>query len=199
MCWSASACTMIQNDNTSKLFFLCLISVSPGFLEIYACNGLGNCPIICLEFVCYSLTGNIVFVHVLDRPGEDKSHMTFGASNTATDAFSRLVRDVVDEKSRDAGQNSVTNVPECKCGMPLCICVASTSDPDPAPLQVFNIFRIHGVLTMCNVSPIYFFFFSSCNRCILLLQSQLNPTSDGRRTRFQRLQGRIPTSATLGM
>ncbi|MCL7025052.1 hypothetical protein MKW94_023418 [Papaver nudicaule] len=63
--------------------------------------------------------------------------MTFGSS-AAADAISRLdIRDMADEKSApDSGQNSVINVPECKCGMPLCICVASAPEPDPAPLQM---------------------------------------------------------------
>ncbi|MCL7051528.1 hypothetical protein MKW94_016630 [Papaver nudicaule] len=63
--------------------------------------------------------------------------MTFGSS-AAADAISRLdIRDMADEKSApDSGQISVINVPECKCGMPLCICVASAPEPDPAPLQM---------------------------------------------------------------
>ncbi|RZC65053.1 hypothetical protein C5167_008745 [Papaver somniferum] len=63
--------------------------------------------------------------------------MTFSGSNSAADAVSRLdIRDTVDEKpAPDHEQNSVINVPECKCGMPLCICVASAPEPDPAPLQ----------------------------------------------------------------
>ncbi|XP_026399409.1 vacuolar protein sorting-associated protein 27-like [Papaver somniferum] len=78
------------------------------------------------------------------RLGEDKSQMTFSGSNSAADAVSRLdIRDTVDEKSApDSEQNSVINVPECKCGMPLCICVASAPEPDPAPLQMHTTYTV---------------------------------------------------------
>ncbi|KAI3851687.1 hypothetical protein MKX03_022332 [Papaver bracteatum] len=70
--------------------------------------------------------------------------MTFSGSNSAADAVSRLdIRDTVDEKSApDSEQNSVINVPECKCGMPLCICVASAPEPDPAPLQMHTTYTV---------------------------------------------------------
>ncbi|OVA06735.1 FYVE zinc finger [Macleaya cordata] len=73
------------------------------------------------------------------RSGEDVSKMTLDGSKTATDAFSRLdIRDMIDAKSGSNAeqQNSVIEVPECKCGMPLCICEASAPDPDPVPLQI---------------------------------------------------------------
>ncbi|WOK97576.1 vacuolar protein sorting-associated protein 27 isoform X1 [Canna indica] len=59
------------------------------------------------------------------------------ASHIAEDSLSRLTIDdsTVSTAKTTSGEFAV-GIPECKCGMPLCICVVPT--PEPAPTQIKN-------------------------------------------------------------
>ncbi|KAJ6809188.1 vacuolar protein sorting-associated protein 27 [Iris pallida] len=69
------------------------------------------------------------------RSGENVSHSSGNAASNVPDKFSRLnVGESAIENSKSTSGEAVLSVPDCKCGMPLCICQAPS--PDPAPLQM---------------------------------------------------------------
>lgn len=69
------------------------------------------------------------------RSGGNVSHSSANATSNVTDKFSRLnVGEGAAENSKSTSGEPVLTVPDCKCGMPLCICEAPI--PDPAPLQM---------------------------------------------------------------
>ncbi|XP_026658739.2 vacuolar protein sorting-associated protein 27 isoform X2 [Phoenix dactylifera] len=68
--------------------------------------------------------------------GKDDKQTSQSATAAATDAFSRLQvnEDTVSIAKSTSGDPTI-GVPECKCGMPLCICEVPTPDPAPLPMK----------------------------------------------------------------
>lgn len=71
------------------------------------------------------------------RLRKDGGETSSGAIATATDNLSglNLDEDTISE-AKSTLRDPVLSIPECKCGMPLCICEAPI--PDPVPLQMHN-------------------------------------------------------------
>lgn len=71
------------------------------------------------------------------RSGKDDPQASLNGIGRVTDKVSKLDIDAdVDLKDGPTAEHqSVSVIPECKCGMPLCICEAAPST-DALPLQV---------------------------------------------------------------
>lgn len=80
-----------------------------------------------------------VFSNCCCRSGQNYSQTSYDNTSGVTNKFSRLdVGQDVASNAQAPGE-PVLSVPDCKCGMPLCICVAPT--PEPVPVQVGNFRR----------------------------------------------------------
>ncbi|KAL3520417.1 hypothetical protein ACH5RR_018566 [Cinchona calisaya] len=71
------------------------------------------------------------------RLNRDAAPAVSNRSSIVTDAITRLdISPVIDmEKDPPVNQTSVQSIPECKCGMPLCICEAPAAPKDTVPSQ----------------------------------------------------------------
>lgn len=68
------------------------------------------------------------------RSGQNASRASSDAASAVIDKFSRLnAGEDVASNAEAPRTEPVLSVPDCKCGMPLCICEAPT--PDPVPTQ----------------------------------------------------------------
>lgn len=71
------------------------------------------------------------------RSGRDGTQESSDSIAAAADKISRLsVNEDVDVQPQSTTTQPILEVPECRCGMPLCICKAPT--PEPTPLKVWN-------------------------------------------------------------
>ncbi|XP_068663605.1 palmitoyltransferase AKR1 isoform X2 [Aristolochia californica] len=71
------------------------------------------------------------------RSANNDSQISSDSVETVTNNFSSLaVSEDVDVQSKGPAAPVPANVPECNCGMPLCICEAPTPTTDRSPLQL---------------------------------------------------------------
>lgn len=69
------------------------------------------------------------------RSGRDDPETSSDSIGAAAAKFSRLdVDEDVDVQPQSTAAQPILEVPECRCGMPLCICKAPA--PNPTPLKV---------------------------------------------------------------
>jgi len=79
----------------------------------------------------------LIFSNDCCRSGQNYSQNSSDAKDSVTDKFLRLnVGDNVASNAQSPRGEPALTVPDCKCGMPLCICEAPA--PDPVPPQVGN-------------------------------------------------------------
>ncbi|KAK1288362.1 hypothetical protein QJS10_CPB19g02015 [Acorus calamus] len=80
--------------------------------------------------VCYDCFNNS------SRPRSEKEVPHTSSISATTETFSRMaMNENADEKTESNVETPISSVPECKCGMPLCICEAPTAAPVPLQLQ----------------------------------------------------------------
>lgn len=72
------------------------------------------------------------------RSGKADPQPSLDGVDSVTDEVSRLniSADMGSKTEATAGHQPVASIPDCKCGMPLCICESPAPTTDALPLQV---------------------------------------------------------------
>ncbi|KAL4180658.1 hypothetical protein AMTRI_Chr12g266960 [Amborella trichopoda] len=79
------------------------------------------------------------------RSDINESQTTSEGMDATTNMVSRLhiSEEAIDVQAEPAKERSQVDLPECKCGMPLCICVTPASDPTPSQ----DVMQVHTTVT----------------------------------------------------
>ena len=136
----------LNERKTSSCFFFLLLPFV--YVSLFICQFSFPLLVFSFSFFCKNIaifyTRPILFrnytLHILrgHRSGKDVPQGSSGRANSVTDTISKLdINANVDSKSIATAENNlVSDIKECKCGMPLCICEAPAPSSDAPSQQV---------------------------------------------------------------